>query len=153
MADKDKINPQLINELTELRQQIAELEVAEIEHKRVEETLRHSKKEWEGTFNAISDWVSLLDLKGRILRTKTVGEKWLGLSVAEIIGQNCCKLVHSKEEPIPECSVQRMLHTHQRETVELQIPGTKFWWLVTADPLFDEEDTLGIGRRGNRCPD
>jgi signal transduction histidine kinase len=64
------------------------------------------------------------------------------MSLAEMIGQICCKLVHGTEEPISGCPLQKMLHTHRRETVELQVPDEDRWLMITVDPVMDEDGNL-----------
>jgi PAS domain S-box-containing protein len=121
--------------------QAAQRELAE--RKQVEEALQRSKTEWESTFDAMSDWVGLIDLQTyRILRTNRVGEEFVGVPLAEIVGQVCCKLVHASERPVPGCPTQKMLHTHRRETAELQMPDSDRWLMITVDPMMDEDGNL-----------
>jgi PAS domain S-box-containing protein len=108
------------------------------ERKKVEEAIQLSKKEWVSTFDAMSDWVSLIDLKYRVLRSNRVGEKFLDLPIEEMIGQICCELVHGTQEPIPECPMQKMLQTHQRETTDLYMQDRKRWLRISVDPIMDE---------------
>jgi PAS domain S-box-containing protein len=108
----------------------------------VEDIPQRSKEDWENAFNAISDWVAITDLKGRILRTNTIAEKFTGVAMSEIVGQSCCKLFHGSEKPILGCPLQKMLHTRQRESAELQVPGSNRWLLVSADPLLDQAGNL-----------
>jgi PAS domain S-box-containing protein len=112
------------------------------DRKRAEEALRRSKREWESTFDAMADWVSLVDLKGRVLRTNRVGEEVVGVALADMVGQSICKLVHGSEEPIPGCPLQKVLHTHQRGVAELQVPGDDRWLMVTVDPVMDDDGSL-----------
>ncbi len=112
------------------------------ERKRAEEALLRSKKNWENTFDSMSDWVFMIDLKGRVLRTNRAGEDFTGIPLTEIVGQLCCKLVHDSEKPIPGCPLKKMLKTGQRATAELQIPDTNRWLMVTVDPVMDEEDNI-----------
>jgi len=103
---------------------------------------QRSKEDWENTFNAISDWVAITDLQGRILRTNTIAEKFTGVAPSEIVGQSCCRLVHGSEKPIPGCPLQKMLHTRRRESAELQVAGSNRWLLVTVDPVVDNGGNL-----------
>ncbi len=112
------------------------------ERKRAEEALRRSRDEWTSTFDAMSDWVTLFDLEARILRTNAAGEDLVGVPPAEMVGQTCCKLVHGTDEPIPGCPLQKMLGTHQRETVELQVPGGDRWLMITVEPVMDDDGNL-----------
>jgi two-component system cell cycle sensor histidine kinase/response regulator CckA len=111
------------------------------ERKRAEMALQGNKREWEKTFNAISDWVCLVDLDSRILKTNVAGEKFVSVPMDQIFGQTCCKLLHGSDKPIAGCPTQRMLETHQRETVEFQTPEG-LWLTVTADPVTDKEGQL-----------
>ena len=111
------------------------------EHRLEEEDLHQSNGEWEKAFNSISDWVCLIDLNSRILRTNIGGEKFVNVPADEMFGQTCCKLVHGSDKPIAGCPLQRMLETHQRETVELQTADGS-WLMVTADPVMDKEGQL-----------
>ena len=60
MKDKNKTRQQLINELAEMRQQIAELEVADTEHKRVENML-HVQHQLGVDLSATSDITEALN--------------------------------------------------------------------------------------------
>jgi len=111
-------------------------------HKNADEELYKAQADWEKTFDAISDWVAITDLKGRILRPNRSGEDFTGISSAQIVGQSCCKLVHGSEEHIPGCPLQKMLHTRQRESAEFKVPDTNRWLLVTIDPVTDKEGNL-----------
>ncbi len=112
------------------------------EHKKAEEAVRRSKQQWENTFNAMSDWVILIDLGGRIIRTNRAGENFTGKPLAEIVGQSCCKLVHGSEEHIPDCPLTKMLRTGQQASTELQVSGTDQWLMVTVDPVTDREGNI-----------
>jgi len=125
----------IVNELVTIVENITE-------RKKAEEALRCSKKEWEKTFNTISDWVVLMDVKGRILRTNDIGGEFVGVPVAEMAGQTCCKLVHGSDAPLPNCPMLKMLRTSQRETMELQLPDSNRWLRTTVDPVIDEKGTV-----------
>ena len=45
-------------------------------HKKAEKTQQFSEHWWEDTFNAISDWIVLTDIEGRIIQTNQSGEKY-----------------------------------------------------------------------------
>jgi PAS domain S-box-containing protein len=112
------------------------------QRKRAEEALRRSKKEWESTFNAMSDWVVLMDVEGRILRTNDIGEEFVNVPVAEMVGQTCCKLVHGSDTHLPNCPMLKMFRTSQRETMELQLPGSRRWLRITVDPVINEKGAV-----------
>ena len=134
---------QRVEERTEeLRRTNVQLESEIEERRQTAETLKRSKKEWETTFDAMSDWVSLIDLGSRILRTNRMGEKIVGIPPSEIIGQTCCKLLHDVETPIPGCPVQKMRQTRKRESVEFKMPDSDRWLTVTTDPVMDDDGNI-----------
>ena len=117
-----------------LRREIAE-------RKRVEDALQLSQQEWETTFNAMSDWISVIDAEWRVLRTNRVGELLLGLPVQKIIGQPCYKLVHGTDKPIAGCPFPEVLKTGRRGAAELQLADGR-WVKVTADPVINADGVV-----------
>lgn len=111
------------------------------ERKRMEKALERSKADWENTFNSISDWISLLDLDFRILRTNRAGEKFLGLPVEKILGRKCFKMVHGTDEPFPGCPVPEMVRLGKMASAELQLTDGR-WLMVTVDPMINEKGDL-----------
>ena len=91
----------------------------------------------EITFDSISDWVALVDLEARILRTNLAGEEFVGMPVSDMIGKKCCTLMHGSEEPLPWCPFRRMLNSNQRETVEFEVDDKDRWLMITVDPVMD----------------
>ncbi len=112
------------------------------ERKQILEAIQLSKREWVSTFDAMSDWVSLIDLKYRILRSNRSGEKYVSVPLGEMLGQTCYNLVHGMEEPMPECPLQKMLQTHQREVADLHVQEGSRWLRITVDPVKDEDGNL-----------
>ena len=108
------------------------------ERLKAEAEIERGKKEWETTFDAMSDWICLVDTDKRILRSNRAGEKILNLSLKDIIGKNCCELVHEKGESIPGCPIDKMVASQQREMCEYYDNYHKKWLFITAEPVFDE---------------
>jgi len=108
--------------------------------KRFEDELIKASRQWQTTFDSVSDAVWLVDLNSVVIRANKTSEKILGKPINEIIGKHCFEIVHGSETHIAECPVQKMKITLQRESMELQ-RGDK-WFLVTADPIFNEAGHL-----------
>ena len=71
-------------------------------------------KEWQNIFNAISDCVIILDLKGYILNSNGLYESMIGLKTENIIGQHCYNVMHCssefiKDDPIEKIKQSRMV--------------------------------------------
>jgi len=111
------------------------------ESKIVKEISKKSKKDWEKTFNAITDWVCLLDKNHRIIRSNSAAENILGTPQPEVMGQLCCKVVHGSDKPLPGCPLETMLLSRKRESMEIQIPDSR-WLKVTVDPVKDGKENV-----------
>ncbi|MBN1253748.1 MAG: PAS domain S-box protein, partial [Deltaproteobacteria bacterium] len=86
MQEVDNAKEQLIAEIEQLRQRIAELEQSEIERKRAENELRESEAAARVLLNAPADVAALVDTKGIILDVNEAMAQRLGRSVDELIG-------------------------------------------------------------------
>ena len=67
MKDEGKAKDQLLNELPEMRQRIAELETSEAQWKQAEENLLKRTYEFQAIFQAFPDLYFRLDSDGKIL--------------------------------------------------------------------------------------
>jgi PAS domain S-box-containing protein len=96
-----------------------------------------TEAEWESTFNAISDWITLITPDGRILRTNNAAESLFGAPTGQVLGLNCFELVHGAECLNDDCPRKRMLVSKKRETTEIPMQGGNGWLQVTVDPIFN----------------
>jgi PAS domain S-box-containing protein len=147
MKDTEKTKEQLIQELAELRQQIANLESVsaelgpeERENEQLERVLLASARDWRTTFDGIHDAVCLLNPQLEVLRCNRAMADLVGKPFGEIIGRACCELVHGAPGPLDECPVQRARETRRRETLVLEV-GDR-WINFVADPVLDENDRV-----------
>jgi two-component system cell cycle sensor histidine kinase/response regulator CckA len=119
------------------------LAVSDIEERmKAVKAIEQGKREWETTFDAISDWVCLIDLDHRIVRTNQSVKAHTGRPVEEIVGEVCCEVAHGTKSPIAACPTRRMLKTRCRESAELHLPEENKWLLVTVDPVMDDDGNL-----------
>lgn len=72
MSDKKKTKEQLINELVQLRQQIAVLEKLQEQPKQVEEALWESEARYRAFFDRTLYYVYLHDFEGRFMDAKEI---------------------------------------------------------------------------------
>ncbi len=102
----------------------------------LEQALHQRQFEWQRTFDAITDWVSIIDLDFTIIRSNQSSQRVLGVKSEDIIGKTCYNIVHGTSEPIGECPIPKMLKSGQRGESELHLPDGR-WIFVTADPILD----------------
>ena len=77
MKDKEKTKKQLIDELTKLRQRIAELEALESKHKRTEEALGESEGLLKAIIESTADGILVVDKENHVTHSNTkFAELW-----------------------------------------------------------------------------
>jgi two-component system sensor kinase FixL len=96
MKDKDKTQAQLIAELRALRQRNAELEAAEIEQKRAEETLRENEEIFQLFMEYNPIYVFFKDENIRAIQLSKNYEHMLGRPIHELIGKTMNDLFPSE---------------------------------------------------------
>jgi len=94
MKDKDSTREQLIDELAELRQRIAELGMLEIDRKKTAEELRMNTQVLE----SMIEGVNVSDEKGTILFTNPAFDAMFGYERAELVGKHVTILNNYSEE-------------------------------------------------------
>jgi PAS domain S-box-containing protein len=110
------------------------------ERKRAEEALLNAAQQWRTTFDGISDFVSLLDLDGKILRCNKAMKDFVGKPFNEIINHSCWEIILGTTTPIEDCPFLRMKETLHRETTILSV--NDLWFNVSVDPIFDQASRL-----------
>ncbi|WP_406697598.1 response regulator [Singulisphaera sp. Ch08] len=106
--------------------------------RRAEEAAQLTARQWQVTFDAISDGVVLLDVDGKMVQVnqalnRILGESWNALAPTfhEVLGV----LPNRSDSPF-----LRMLETSQRETAELK-RGDR-WLQVAVDPVRNHDDQI-----------
>jgi two-component system cell cycle sensor histidine kinase/response regulator CckA len=102
---------------------------------RLQEQIRRAKKEWEHTFDTVSDPMLITDAQFRIKRANRAATRVLGLEFSQLIGQPCYQVVHGRDEPIPECPFQCMLVSGKEERHDIEVPRLGKVFDATATPL------------------
>ena len=124
MKDSNKTKEQLINELEEMRQGIAELEASETERKQAEEALRESEDRYHKLSEATFEGVAIHE-SGRILdANQTIGSMF-GYELSELIGKHASELLVSESLEVLMKNV-RSGYERPYEVVCLRKDGTTF---------------------------
>ncbi|HKJ65324.1 MAG TPA: ATP-binding protein, partial [Desulfopila sp.] len=135
-----------IYKLTGTMQDISIRKAAEIQLERhrdqleklIEERTRqlsNAKQQWEKTFDAISDWVALVDEHRTILRSNKASNDITGFPPQQIIGKKCHEILFSSEKcPLANCPIDRALNTHCHQSIEYQLADGR-WIAASVDPL------------------
>ena len=98
-----------------------------------------AKAEWERTFDAVPDMISIIDDQHRIVRANKAMADNLGLSFQEIINFKYHEVVHGSEEPPACCPHVKLLEDHQSHTAEMFNERSQRYLSITAFPLEDSD--------------
>ncbi len=110
---------------------------------RFTEIVEAGKKEWERTFDAISDAISLHDSEGLVIRANKAFCNLHGKTFKDVIGQSPWRLFHDRISPPDGCPLAECLPhlTHgtnlQRVSCETYIPKLNRYFVVTVIPVTD----------------
>jgi two-component system, cell cycle sensor histidine kinase and response regulator CckA len=104
------------------------------ERKNIEKALENAKNQWEKTFDAITDWVCIIDKDCRIIRSNNASINFIGIHPRNIVGKHCFEIVHGSNNPVVDCPMKRSFKTRQREQFEFQDRKGR-WMHVLVDPI------------------
>lgn len=112
-----------------------------IQNARLHDMVRRGKREWERTFDAISDPIAVFDIDGRLLRGNTALASLLGGTVTQLRG-HLCRDIWVCDEPCPDCPVTRALKNDSSRTQITRPDGQIF--SVTTFPVAAGPDLASV---------
>jgi len=112
------------------------------EKKRMQDEILRTKDEWERTFDAVPDLISIIDRENRIVRVNKAMADRLGLQPSEAIGHPCYEIVHRSGLPPQSCPHQILMSDGREHMQEIHEDTLNGDFLVTASPLRDASGTI-----------
>ncbi|WP_159441279.1 PAS domain-containing protein [Desulfopila aestuarii] len=109
---------------------------------KTEQILRRSKEEWEKTFDALSDIVTIQDRHMRIIRANRAARTMFDLSFNDLIGNRCYEVFQGYSQPCEGCPVLNTCEdcsTHSGLIYNEKLSKT---FDVHSSPIFDEQGQL-----------
>lgn len=109
-----------------------------------EEQICKARDEWERTFDAIGDIITLQDKNMRIVRANKAACKALGASQEKLIGKHCYELFSNKTIPCPHCPATESLEDGKFHFAEIRHKQANLNTIfqVSISPLKDETGGL-----------
>ena len=147
MKDEDKTKHQLISELAELRQRVAELEAAENERKRTEEALRESEEKFRTIMESVNDVIFQLSPSGFISYASPNVEELYGYKPEELIGNHLKKTTPMSEVPKVLEALKRILSgkiVKNFEINQLDSRGRIFSMEINVTPVRKEGKIIAV---------
>ncbi|MCG8549280.1 MAG: PAS domain-containing protein, partial [Desulfobacterales bacterium] len=110
--------------------------------KKSENDLKEVRMQWEMTFNAIEDVITILDLSKRIVLANESVTSLVDKTPAEMAGRPCSDLFGGIEAQCSQCPFDTTLADNKRHTVEITLPHTQKIYRVTTFPKTDQTGQL-----------
>ncbi|MFH1287723.1 MAG: ATP-binding protein [bacterium] len=107
--------------------------------------IKQAVKEWDRTFNAIADWIFIIDEDFTITKANKAFAEAFKLSPQEVVGKKCYELVHKSDRPWKECPVELTRKDKKINTQEINDPNLGVPLLITSAPIFnDKGEFIGV---------
>jgi PAS domain S-box-containing protein len=101
------------------------------------------RRDWNTTFDAVSDALWLLDKEFNIVRTNRAAQELLGLNNKDIIGKHCWEVVHHTKVPVGDCPVKAMKKTGKSASSEIKV-GDKWFFIIVNPILGFKGELIGV---------
>lgn len=105
---------------------------------RAKESENRAAREWQLTFDSLSDMVSIQDRNCRLIRVNKAYADGVGMKPEELNGKNCYTMLHHAEHAIDNCPHQETMRTRKPTTREIYEPELGIFLEVTTSPIFNE---------------
>lgn len=131
MKDQEKTKAELVTELVEMRQRIAELEGALVTFKRREEAEQEALATSEAMIEAFDGFIYVCSPTYEV---EFMNERFIQRTGYNPIGKKCYRALHDRDEICPWCVNERV---QRGETVrwEIQSPKDNRWYYVVNTPV------------------
>ncbi len=129
LSDYDEQDVEVVSLLGDLSWDITE-------RKRAEEALIRAKEEWERTFDAVPDLITILDRDHHIVRVNRAMARAVGAKPDEMIGKPCYEFIHKSTRSMDSCPHSLLLLDGCEHTAEINEMNRDY--LVTVAPILDD---------------
>ncbi len=106
---------------------------------RAEKLASTAKAEWERTFDAVPDMISIIDDQHRIVRANKAMANNLDIPIQKLIHTNCYKTMHATEGPPDYCPHSKLLKDHKNHSVEIFDEHQQRYYTISVSPLTNDK--------------
>jgi PAS domain S-box-containing protein len=108
------------------------------ERRRARRQIEQAAQEWRGTFDSISDLISIHDGDSRIMRVNMAFARAFKMRPQEVIGKTCYELMHGSATPWPDCPHQQMLETGKPSRHEFYNAHLGMYMEAVCSPILND---------------
>jgi PAS domain S-box-containing protein len=106
--------------------------------------VERGKKDWESTFDAMSDGIFIFDRAGRLMRVNRAGAAMENTTPEMLLGRQCCNILRAGSTDAT-CVVEQAVRQSKSVTIELVPDLLNRPLLVSAEPVLDKSrKTSGV---------
>jgi PAS domain S-box-containing protein len=102
-----------------------------------EETIKQAAQQWQETFDAIPDLVSIHDRDYNIVKVNKAFTKTFGMTAEQLVGKKCYEVFHKSKEPTLACPHQQTIETGQSTVEEIFEPSRNAYLDVSTAPIIN----------------
>lgn len=113
-----------------------------VARREVNEAVVNAKKDWERTFDAVPDLISIIDLGHTVIRVNKAMADRCGLKPEELIGRKCYDVIDGKSTPHANCPHAKMIQDGQVYNTKNEEKMLNGYFDITVSPLFDGENSI-----------
>jgi two-component system NtrC family sensor kinase len=113
-----------------------------LENARLFQVVSRSQKEWETTFDAMQDCVSVHDTTGKIIRANVALARRLKTTPPRMIGKSCSEIYHPAQLIFSACRHMETLHSENVVVEELELPAMGGTFQISVSPWYDKNNRL-----------
>ena len=112
------------------------------ERKKADDEIKKAKDDWERTFDAVPDFIAILDTNYRIIRANKAMAQQLGVTPEKTVGLTCYECIHGATAPPDYCPHAQLLKDGKQHTAEVHEPRLGGDFIVSDTPLKDQKGQL-----------
>ncbi len=109
------------------------------ERKRTESDLRQSEKQWQMTFDAIGDMVTIHDTEFKMVQMNQATTDFFQKDASELVGRKCYEIFCSNQTTCDNCPALPLGKDLLSHTAEITNSESKRIFFVSVSPILDEE--------------
>jgi two-component system NtrC family sensor kinase len=113
-----------------------------LENARLFQVVSRSQKEWETTFDAMQDCVSVHDTTGKIIRANVALARRLKTTPPKMIGKYCSEIYNPTELSFSPCRHMNTLQSEHLVVEEVEIAAMGGTFQISVNPWYDKNNRL-----------
>jgi two-component system, NtrC family, sensor kinase len=113
-----------------------------LENARLFQTVSRSQKEWETTFDAMQDCVSVHDTSGKIFRANAALARRLKTTPQKMIGKYCAEIYNPAQLSFSPCRHMDTLQSESLLVEELELAAMGGTFQLSISPWYDKNNRL-----------